>query len=76
MLRGELGFTGMLVTDYSEITNVYSWHGAASSVPDAVLLTSWHTDSGVRMLLTLCRNYFMQKNVQRKRSYPLQNGPQ
>eukprot|EP00953_Heterococcus_sp_UTEX-ZZ885_P039268 20128-Heterococcus_DN1.PRE.2 len=36
MLRGELGFTGMLVTDYSEITNVYSWHGAASSVPDAV----------------------------------------
>jgi Glycosyl hydrolase family 3 N terminal domain len=37
MLRGELGFTGMLVTDYSEINNVYSWHGAASSVPDAVV---------------------------------------
>jgi beta-glucosidase-like glycosyl hydrolase len=37
MLRGELEFTGMLVTDYSEITNVYSWHGAANSVSDAVV---------------------------------------
>lgn len=36
MLRKELGFEGMLVTDYHEIFNLYEWHHTASDRADAL----------------------------------------
>lgn len=35
LLRGRLGFDGMLVTDYSEIRNLHDWHLTASSFDEA-----------------------------------------
>lgn len=47
LLRKEMGFEGMLVTDYSEIENLYNWHRVVSSQKDAVQLSM--TDTTVDM---------------------------
>jgi beta-glucosidase len=36
LLRQRLGFDGVLVTDYHEMENLYTWHKTASSLQDAV----------------------------------------
>lgn len=37
LLRRELGFEGMLVTDYHEVFNLYEWHQTAQNRTDAML---------------------------------------
>lgn len=38
ILRGQMKFDGMLVTDWAEINNLYAWHRTASSPEEAVRL--------------------------------------
>jgi beta-glucosidase len=47
LLRKEMGFEGMLVTDYAEIENLFNWHRVVASQKDAVQLSM--TDTTVDM---------------------------
>ncbi|KAG5190297.1 hypothetical protein JKP88DRAFT_298880 [Tribonema minus] len=49
VLRGDLGFEGMLVTDYGEIANLYSWHGVAPNVTEAMVMALRDTSIDVGM---------------------------
>lgn len=50
VLRDELGFTGLLVTDWGEINNLYSFHHAAPSEEAAVLLSMERTSIDMSMV--------------------------
>lgn len=52
LLRLELNFTGLLVTDYHEIENLYEWHRVAPSVSDAVQLAMEGTSIDMSMVAT------------------------
>lgn len=52
LLRGAMGFTGMLVTDYAEIENLHSFHRVAASVQDAVALAMQQTSIDMSMVPT------------------------
>ncbi len=38
LLRGELGFDGLIVSDWEDIIHLYTWHGVAESKKDATRL--------------------------------------
>ena len=50
ILRGQLGFQGMLVTDFSEIINLQTWHKVASDIDDAVKLSLSETSVDMSMI--------------------------
>eukprot|EP00474_Spongospora_subterranea_P009964 CRZ10422.1 hypothetical protein [Spongospora subterranea] len=52
VLRDELGFKGVLVTDYSEINNLYWWHHAAHSPSDAIRMAIQQTTIDMSMVVS------------------------
>ena len=52
LLRKEMGFEGMLVTDYAEIENLYNWHRVVSTQKDAVQLSMTDTTVDMSMVPT------------------------
>lgn len=50
LIREEMGFKGMLVTDYREILNLYEFHQVASSSIDAVELSLTETSIDMSMV--------------------------
>jgi beta-glucosidase len=50
LIRGEMGFTGMLVTDYREILNLYEFHKVAPSSLDAAELSLKETTIDMSMV--------------------------
>jgi len=49
VLRQQLGFTGLLVTDYAEIRNLVEWHSVARDYGEAVRLAMEETFIDVSM---------------------------
>jgi len=52
LLRDELGFDGVLVTDYKEIENLHSWHHVAATESDAVAIAMTDTSIDMSMVPT------------------------
>lgn len=50
LLRKEMKFEGMMVTDYMEIENLYKWHKVSSTESDAVLLSMTDTTIDMSMV--------------------------
>ncbi|CAI5715555.1 unnamed protein product [Hyaloperonospora brassicae] len=50
LLRSDLGFDGLLVTDYAEINNLRDWHRVAKTYEDAVALSLMHTSTDMSMV--------------------------
>src|SRR4051812_41451740 len=50
LLRQELNFTGMMVTDYAEIENLHNWHRVADSQRNAVKLSISETSIDMSMV--------------------------
>jgi beta-glucosidase len=50
LLRKEMKFEGMLVTDYMEIENLYNWHKVSASQKDAVQLSMSQTTVDMSMV--------------------------
>lgn len=46
----QMNFTGMMVTDYAEIANLYNWHKTASSPKDAVRIALQNTKIDMSMV--------------------------
>ena len=49
LLRDEMGFEGMLVTDWREIKNLHDWHNAATSSYDAARIVLQRTSVDMSM---------------------------
>ncbi|CAI5715517.1 unnamed protein product [Hyaloperonospora brassicae] len=52
LLRSDLGFDGLLVTDWAEINNLKDWHRVAQTQEDAVALSLTHTSIDMSMVPT------------------------
>jgi beta-glucosidase len=50
LIRKEMSFSGLLVTDYAEIENLYNWHKVASSPREAVKLAMLDTTIDMSMV--------------------------
>jgi beta-glucosidase len=50
VLRAEMGFEGVLVTDFEEIRNLVTFHKAASDIPEAILLSLSQTTIDMSMV--------------------------
>jgi beta-glucosidase len=50
LLRGKMGFEGMLVTDWAEIKNLHGWHRVAKSQNDAVRMAMLQTSVDMSMV--------------------------
>eukprot|EP00002_Diphylleia_rotans_P002958 TRINITY_DN1195_c0_g1_i1.p1 TRINITY_DN1195_c0_g1~~TRINITY_DN1195_c0_g1_i1.p1 ORF type:complete len:770 (-),score=172.75 TRINITY_DN1195_c0_g1_i1:210-2519(-) len=50
LLREELGFTGLLVTDWAEIINLHEWHKIASSEKEATRISMQQTSIDMSMV--------------------------
>eukprot|EP01100_Stratorugosa_tubuloviscum_P014662 TRINITY_DN798_c0_g2_i1.p1 TRINITY_DN798_c0_g2~~TRINITY_DN798_c0_g2_i1.p1 ORF type:complete len:760 (+),score=331.53 TRINITY_DN798_c0_g2_i1:50-2329(+) len=50
LLRDQLNFTGMLVTDYAEIEELHNFHYAAASIKEAVQITMSRTTIDMSMI--------------------------
>eukprot|EP01032_Pedospumella_encystans_P011602 gene11602-13481_t len=50
LLRKEMKFQGMMVTDYMEIENLYKWHKVSATEQDAVLLSMTDTTIDMSMV--------------------------
>ncbi|CAI5715529.1 unnamed protein product [Hyaloperonospora brassicae] len=50
LLRSDLGFDGVLVTDWAEINNLKDWHRVAKTYEDAVALSLTHTSIDMSMV--------------------------
>jgi beta-glucosidase len=59
VLRGELGFSGLVVTDYADVTFLHTRHHVAPTMKDAVRLA---LDAGIDMCMTP-DNYEFTDNV-------------
>mmetsp|Transcript_35025 Transcript_35025/g.84778 ORF Transcript_35025/g.84778 Transcript_35025/m.84778 type:complete len:942 (-) Transcript_35025:27-2852(-) len=58
LLRGKLGFEGMLVTDYHEIFNLNDWHHTASDRTDAMKQALEEGSVDMSMIATVPDEYF------------------
>lgn len=50
LLRQDLGFDGVLVTDYQEVENLFSWHHVAADIDEAVQMTLTEGSVDLNML--------------------------
>ncbi|KAL4152368.1 hypothetical protein PRNP1_009299 [Phytophthora ramorum] len=50
LLRSDLGFDGLLVSDWAEINNLKDWHRVAETYEDAVRLSLTHTSLDMSMV--------------------------
>ena len=57
LLRDELGWDGMLVTDWSEIRNQHDWHRVAATAADAVEMAMTETTIDMSMVPTTLRDW-------------------
>ncbi|KAE9343611.1 hypothetical protein PF008_g9605 [Phytophthora fragariae] len=52
LLRSDLGFDGLLVSDWAEINNLKDWHRVAETYEDAVRLSLTHTSLDMNATVT------------------------
>lgn len=69
LLRGKLGYDGMLVTDYHEIFNLNEWHHTASDRTDALKQTLEEGSVDMSMIATDPDEYFAAMNELQETKY-------